>query len=225
MARGVVYRTSALVPDESDLAHLDRVGVRHVIDLRTGSEIESKPDVVPSSAEYLNVDILASAMVSGVEQFIGAPDIARARAEMIGIYGSFVSGEAQRLAFGRVFRMIADSDGPAIVHCASGKDRTGWTAAVLQLLAGVSDDDVMTDYLLTNERSAGYIRGITDAVAAEMPESAELIEMFLRVEEAWLEAALEGMTTRYRNVERYLVEGTGLEEQTVERLAARMRGQ
>ena len=224
MAKGVVYRTSALVPDPDDLALLEGLGTHHVIDLRTEREIAAKPDVLPAAAQYVNVDILSTSIVTDIEQFVSLADVGRAREEMISTYGSFVDGEAQRRAFGRVFRTIADADGPAIVHCAAGKDRTGWTAAVLQLLAGVSAEDVMADYLLTNERSGDYIRSITDLVAADMPEIAEVCELLLRVEEAWLANALEAMTTRYGHPERYLVEGTGLEQSTVEELAAKMRG-
>ena len=40
---------------------------------------------------------------------------------------------------------------PALFHCTTGKDRTGWAAAALLLLLGVPDELVMREYLLTNE--------------------------------------------------------------------------
>ena len=38
---------------------------------------------------------------------------------------------------------------PALIHCSSGKDRTGMLVAVALKLAGVSDDDVVADFALS----------------------------------------------------------------------------
>lgn len=49
----------------------------------------------------------------------------------------------------QVFRVLANADGAVIFHCFAGKDRTGVVAALLLMLAGVSDEDVIADYTLT----------------------------------------------------------------------------
>ena len=49
------------------------------------------------------------------------------------------------------------TDGPTLIHCAAGKDRTGIVVAVLLLLAGVEPEAVVADYLLTGPRMAGVI--------------------------------------------------------------------
>ena len=38
------------------------------------------------------------------------------------------------------------------MHCAAGKDRTGTVVGLALSVAGVSDDDVVADYLATGER-------------------------------------------------------------------------
>jgi rhodanese-related sulfurtransferase len=45
---------------------------------------------------------------------------------------------------------IAAADGPVLVHCAAGKDRTGIAVALVLRLLGVGHDEVLADYLLTN---------------------------------------------------------------------------
>ena len=61
---------------------------------------------------------------------------------------------------------LADSKNlPAVFHCASGKDRTGWAAAALLTLLGVEKETVMADYMRTNEYA--------------LPQSARMIEGFV----------------------------------------------
>jgi protein-tyrosine phosphatase len=54
-------------------------------------------------------------------------------------------------AYREFFSTIArDAQRPALFHCTTGKDRTGWPAAATLLLLGVSEEDVFYDYELTN---------------------------------------------------------------------------
>jgi protein-tyrosine phosphatase len=48
--------------------------------------------------------------------------------------------------------VVAQSRGATIVHCAAGKDRTGTVVGLALSVAGVSDDDVVADYVATDER-------------------------------------------------------------------------
>ena len=47
------------------------------------------------------------------------------------------------------FRFIASHDGPYLIHCTEGKDRTGFAVAVLECLMGASADEVEQDYMLS----------------------------------------------------------------------------
>ncbi|WP_091789484.1 tyrosine-protein phosphatase [Pedococcus dokdonensis] len=49
-------------------------------------------------------------------------------------------------------QVVARSEGATIVHCAAGKDRTGTVVGLALAVAGVSDDDVVADYVATGER-------------------------------------------------------------------------
>ncbi|MDO4989219.1 MAG: tyrosine-protein phosphatase [Eubacteriales bacterium] len=46
-------------------------------------------------------------------------------------------------------RFIASHDGPYLIHCKEGKDRTGFAAAVLECLMGADADEVVRDYMLS----------------------------------------------------------------------------
>ncbi|MEQ8717398.1 MAG: tyrosine-protein phosphatase [Acidimicrobiales bacterium] len=51
--------------------------------------------------------------------------------------------------FVRAVRHLVEGDGPAIVHCTAGKDRTGLVAMLLLSTAGVDDEAVVDDYAAT----------------------------------------------------------------------------
>src|SRR5690606_39936022 len=50
-------------------------------------------------------------------------------------------------------RVMARTDGAAIVHCAAGKDRTGVVCALALDVAGVTREAIVADYAQTGERS------------------------------------------------------------------------
>jgi Protein tyrosine/serine phosphatase len=47
------------------------------------------------------------------------------------------------------FKFLISHDGPYLIHCNAGVDRTGFVAAIIELLFGASLDDVIYDYLLS----------------------------------------------------------------------------
>ncbi|GAA2738788.1 tyrosine-protein phosphatase [Pedococcus aerophilus] len=57
--------------------------------------------------------------------------------------------------------VIAQSPGATIVHCAAGKDRTGTVVGLALSVAGVSDEDVVADYVATGERIEKIVGRLT----------------------------------------------------------------
>lgn len=223
MTRGVVYRSTALSVGEEDLGILERLGVTAVVDLRTGAEIDRQPDVIPAGAEYVPIDVLGGHTSAATLTTTGLVGVEEARREMAETYERFVLGDHERGAFGRAVSVLAESPGPAIVHCTAGKDRTGWVSALLQLLVGVREEDVIVDYLLTREMSADFVAAIRAHVQSQMPEQLEAVEVLIGVEEANLRRSLDALAREFGDARRYLVEGAGVDAEAVDDLAARLR--
>ena len=51
--------------------------------------------------------------------------------------------------FAEGLRFMIAHEGPYLIHCKEGKDRTGFTVAVLECLMGASADEVVDDYMKT----------------------------------------------------------------------------
>ena len=62
----------------------------------------------------------------------------------------FVENKQCQDVYREVLEIHLAEEGAIVQHCRGGKDRTGYGVALIQLLLGVSEADVMHDYLLTN---------------------------------------------------------------------------
>ncbi len=119
-------------------------------------------------------------------------------------------------------RLIADpAAGLCIVHCAAGKDRTGVLVALALLLAGVTREAVVADYLLTGERIAA-IRERLVASPTYAPDVAPRSLDSMRPHERNITAFLDHVDADFDGVEA-LAARIGVEDATVQSLRARLR--
>ncbi len=211
---GQVYRSAELARlSGADLAAFAALGIRVVYDLRTAAERSSQPDQLPAGVDTQVLDILADATGAAPASLIEALHDPATAAEQLGhgkaeemfdaAYREFLTLPSATDGYRRLFSGLVDNDRrPALFHCTTGKDRTGWAAAALLLLLGVSEDDVMRDHLLTNAELLPQLKPIFDRFAAAGGDP-ETLRPVLGVESGYLAASLDEMKTRYGTVERY----------------------
>ena len=121
--QGIIYRGAAVdsVTKEGRVDFLEKLGIKTEIDLRTGTELSlfrKDVNVVRIKAPmYVNNDM-------GIEQADYQEDLANE------------------------IRPFADPESyPIYFHCAIGRDRTGTLACIIQLIAGVSEEQILKDYV------------------------------------------------------------------------------
>lgn len=137
----------------------------------------------------------------------------KAEEMMIGLYRWFVTDPLARERFATVIRLLAAPDGaPLLFHCSAGKDRTGWTAALVLTALGVDRDTVFRDYLLTNARSARVIDHIVDSFYSRgvMKDPALLLPIF-RADRIYLEAAFAEVANGWPTFDHFWHDGLGLD--------------
>ncbi len=223
MRQGVLFRSNALDAESIDADRLTALGLAGIYDLRMTAEVTPKPDVIPDGALYRRFNVIGDELELGALDPKALKDAAGARDLLIDVYRMFVTEENARAQFGGLVRVIAAGDGPHVFHCSAGKDRTGWAAAVVQRLVGVSAEDVLADYLLTNEYSAGTIARIAAGAAKERgPEIGEAARVLAGVFPEALQAAFDEADTRYGGFEGYVRNGLGLDAATVDTLRSRL---
>lgn len=221
LRRGLLYRSGALTAvTPEDAEALQRLRTRTVYDLRTDWERDDAPDQLPAGARYVHADIVARMGPNGPGQLSAVmADPPRARAILgdgrgtamwMEQYRSFVAEDGVRRAFGRVFLELAgDAGRPALLHCSTGKDRTGWAVAALLWLLGVPDELVLRDYLASQQRLKPFL-GPVLARWEKRGGDPRLLEPILAVRREYLEAARREMVAAFGTVERYFDEGMGV---------------
>lgn len=130
--------------------------------------------------------------------------------------------------FRRYFQVLAQGEGPVVVHCAAGKDRTGLLCALTHHLAGVHRDDMTADYLLTNDeariaRKMDFL-GPWMETQAGVRATPEALRAAVSVREEYLAAAFEVIEARQGSVDGYLGETLGVDEVMRECIHERLLG-
>ncbi|WP_329386362.1 tyrosine-protein phosphatase [Streptomyces sp. NBC_01351] len=234
---GLVLRSGQL--DRLDLdadPAVAALGLTTVIDFRSDAERASYPDRVPAGARMLVGDVLADKMNSGkmpaaaqLKDLLSDPVVAeerlgggKAQALFGDVYRSFVSSGSAQSSYRMLLTEVADPQaGPLLFHCTAGKDRTGWGATIILSLLGADDETLMAEYLSVNpavkQAFAPMIEGFT-AAGGDPDIALALIGVF----PSYLEAALDEVETRYGSMEKYVREGLGISDETVEALRARL---
>jgi len=226
---GLMFRSTDLGRlDGPGIEALGNLSLRTVIDLRTVAERQASPDQVPPGATLVLCDVLGDAPDAAPAQLPKVMADPRSAAAILGDgkaeemfergYRDIVGLPSALVAYRRFFATLASADSrPMLFHCTTGKDRTGWAAAVTLTLLGVSKEDVMRDYILTNSQLLPALRSVADrfAVAGGDPE---LLQPVLGVRPAYLEAAFGEVRQRYGSMDRYLCEGLEINDSLRQRL-------
>lgn len=166
-AHGVLLRADNLQGlTAGDVRRLvDELGVRVVVDLRTGAEVElegpgplvrdgrvevRRRSLYPEAGERTDIDVGVifpwRTRVAGDD----ASEPATVRA-----YLGYLRDRPDSIV--AALRDAAFTRGATLVHCAAGKDRTGVVAAFALAVAGVPRDAIVADYVATEERLAPLV--------------------------------------------------------------------
>jgi protein-tyrosine phosphatase len=167
------------------------------------------PDAAPAQLPKVMADARGAAAILGD---------GKAEAMFERGYRQIVALPSALAAYRRFFATLAAEDRrPLLFHCTTGKDRTGWAAAVTLTLLGVSAEDVMRDYILTNDQLLPALRPVVDRFVAAGGDP-DLLQPVLGVRPGYLEAAFDEARQRYGSMDRYLAAGLGIDDGLRQRL-------
>ena len=230
---GALYRSDRLSTlTDDDLDELGSRGIRTVVDLRAGPEIERDRSLLwPGVISHISLPVgdTVDGDISMVEQIfegrlrsVSEGDMAELYLKMIGEYGE---------RFAQLVAIAADVDHlPMLFHCTAGKDRSGIASALLLEALGVDRETVLDDYCLSNElRSHQRIEELTPEFA-KIGIAIDDVRAILSAPRGVMSAVLAELDHRFRlpsngsratGVEGYLL-AHGLDPAALEMLRANL---
>jgi len=221
--RGQLYRSEGLAGlTPEDLEVVRGLGVQLVCDLRSARERAHIPTRWPegTSVQVLHLDVsedVRAGNAAMAKALLDNPSAEGARQAMLSSYRHFPEAFAPHLC--TLFEQLLANKGlPLVFHCAAGKDRTGFLAAVLLAALGVEEQSILDDYLLSarywsGPRGEASIRQVLTVMFGVAPDDA-VIAPLVSAEKEYLAAAFDAIVERYGSVDDYLetVAGVGPEQ-------------
>ena len=158
-----LYRSDNLAKlTKRDLERLENLNLKLIIDLRSKEEWVVKPNRLPdcNGVRIKNIEIydsnksyndLIKEILNGE---LGETDL---KEDLLNIYSRAVSDYQNELS--SFFNLLLDpANFPALILCNAGKDRTGVASALVLMALGVSQELILTDYMLSKVYLAPMIK-------------------------------------------------------------------
>jgi protein-tyrosine phosphatase len=140
----VLFRADGLSElSQTDFSVMRDLGIRTVVDLRSGHEVEqSRFDVEAHPVDFHHFPFIDE--LPDVEQWDRRPGL-------LGTQYKEMLDDAAPQIIGALEVLTAPDSRPAVFHCTAGKDRTGLLSALVLSLLGVPEETVVADYALSGE--------------------------------------------------------------------------
>ncbi|MBR1746781.1 MAG: tyrosine-protein phosphatase [Clostridia bacterium] len=183
-----------------------------IIDLRTAQEREGRPD------KTYDFDIRLMPIFD-LEQ----PGISHGKGNIAEILASLPTMDALYSMMlhdeyldnlRAVLRFIMTCETPVYFHCTEGKDRTGLVGAILLLSLGVSREEIIKDYLVTNktnERKAQNIARLIYIYKRDRAIAEKIHDLFIAKLE-YLQVLFDVIDNEYGSPERFFTIGLRIDD-------------
>lgn len=234
--KGVIYRSGRIdkMSKKRIKKFLEEYNIKTIIDLRTQVEVsESKHFIYPQYVDYYHIPVLNQQFFgitheinkmskAMMEQRKKLSESYSATNYMVEMYKSIVFEPSSQRHFSTIFDIFAtQQEGAILFHCTSGKDRTGITSLFLLTLLGVSDEDILRDYEISNEFNMKYTKNRIMLMNIFMPTSKrfkKLMSAMLYTKKEYLEETIKAIKEKYGSVLNFMYEKLDITKEKHEKI-------
>ena len=214
---GRIYRSGRLSGlTDSDLMVFSKLGITSLVDFRSGDEIADHPDRLPPGdcCRQVNISLgsggLSKEQVAMVLKRASLGEL-DTHEHMIREYREFPLELAPGLK--GFFRLLGREDTfPLLMHCTAGKDRTGFTTAVLLGMLGCSEEQIIQGYTRYHRKNldADALRYAASYRSYGIELTAKQVHPYLVAREEYIRSALASIHMQWKDIPGYLEEAAGV---------------
>ena len=183
---------------DSDILILkENYHLSEIIDLRTVTEMQDKPDREIPGAFMAQIPLIEEKTV-GITHEAATDRTAGERVlpDMTQLYRRIVTDDFSISQLSRALKkIISCDDGAVLWHCTEGKDRCGIVSALVLSLLDVSREIIFADYLITNKTAAKRAEAVMQMVLKKTgsEEKALAVRQVFLADEKYLQAAFDAI--------------------------------
>lgn len=205
-----------------------------VIDFRSIPERSEEEDIILPGITYLHLPVVDDFSSAGITRDNNSQkrmaenlqlEAEDARRLMAGMYTKFPHSEKGNHAFKTFLQVLLEDHPKAVLwHCSAGKDRAGMAAVIIEKILGVSEEDILQDYLATNAYQKDTIAQFKQFVlkqAGGRQLSDETIQYLFGADASYLQAFLDSVDETYGDFETYVRKALGLKPEDIAALRRR----
>ncbi|KAF9791222.1 protein-tyrosine phosphatase-like protein [Thelephora terrestris] len=200
----------------------DELGVRKVFDLRSDMEVKGyKADSL--IIEGVGVVKAPVSSAEAYDPFTLAKRVQRFRDDpleaFLSLYMEIIEKGSDSVH--KILTHIRDHpDEPCLVHCTAGKDRTGTIVAIIHMLLGVEDEEIVKDYTLTTIGLEPALPALVERFKAHdvYRDDWEGTMNMSSSKPEWIIAFLGQFREKYGTVEGYVKNQVGLSDIDIEKI-------
>lgn len=237
---GLLYRGDQLSQlTEADIAYLERINFRSIIDFRNDQERELNPNYSFTSIKNYyqcdpnsTVSEAAGAVVSFEEEnkliVKNLENGAVPQEELNGSgiifhknYREFVTSDQAKESFrGMLKALLQEENLPTFMHCRGGKDRTGFGAALILAIIGVEREEIIKDYLITQDvrEERTKFKMAQYAKYTDNQDVLDYLEAMIDTRRDYLESSFAAIDETYDSVEDYVKTALGITSEEIQTL-------
>lgn len=201
--------------NKKDKAKLfEEYGIKTIIDLRDVYETEEKPDVKYPGVKYISIPIFTETTVGITFEKKSLSMLSEIPSYEV-IYARMINEEGCREHLRSVFDIIVNTDDPVVWHCSEGKDRCGIVSALWLSILGVPYDEIMKDYMLTNEfpskNKSRYYKLVL--LATRDKKAADAILPLFEAHESFLDSAFDAIEQNFGGIDSFIENELGISKE------------
>lgn len=201
---GIIYRSGNFSKlSSNDVAKFNAMNINTIVDFRNDGEIQKDPDFIPAGQKIVTKRAVIGSInekeMGGFMKILMSPKFSETALDSLMISAS--DGFTSHIQdFKPFFEEIAKNESVVLFHCSAGKDRTGLASALFLHILDVSEDEIMKDYLRSNEALAKT--DLSKYKSYGIPE--ERMAKLMGVKPIYLETSWNNIIKKYGSIDEML---------------------